>query len=136
MRKSELLASKHHLINITALPADVINLPAPTSVPSPYPIGRKSAGALIHNYNATGTATATLPPDAQPGEYFEVQEVTAQNIVLDPGATGLFIDGATTGGASKTLTSSAQGSQVKIICIDAGPTWLLRGKSGTWTIAS
>ena len=135
MRKSEFDASKRNLINITKPPADANNVATSTVVPNPFPLSRVDAGSLVHNYGATGSATANLPTDAAIGEKFSVQEVAAQNIVMDPGANGIFIDGATTSTAGQKLTASAVASSVELICIDAGPTWLLRGKSGTWAIA-
>lgn len=122
MRRTEYLASKHDLKNLTLLLTG-------------FQLTRAMSGALVHNLAAVGALTAKLPLDAEPGERFIYTTAAAQSLVADPGAAGTIQVGATVGTAGQKSANATAGNWIEYTCVGAGPAWLATRYVGTFTVS-
>src|SRR4051812_48427993 len=82
--------------------------------------GGPTLGAIIDNTGAVGSVTITLPADAEPGDFFDVDVVAAQAFVIYAGTTGVFTGLGLAGTAGQSLRNSGTAYEaVQIVCTGA-----------------
>ena len=91
---------------------------------------RADLGKLIHNTSATGAAEVDLPTNQNPDDTINFFVGAAQNLVIDPGAAGIFIKTGGATAAGTKLTSNTVGSWLRLTCVAANK-WAVE-LGGTW----
>lgn len=103
-------------------------------------ITANQTAAINNGYlcNKAGTLTLALPAVASVGSIIEVtNENTALGVQFTQAAGQQILIGSTntTSGATGTLTSSAVGDTLKIVCKTANTIWRVTSEIGNWTPA-
>lgn len=87
--------------------------------------------------NGAGTVVLTLPTLASVGDTFEVNNInnaTGTQIAQNAGQTIFIGNTNTTAGAGGSLTSTAKGDTLRLVCSGTNTTWRTQSLMGNWTV--
>lgn len=107
----------------------------------PWTVITANQTAAVNNgyfCNKAGTLALALPAASAVGDVIEVANINTATGVQFTQAAGqqiFFSTASTTSGATGTLTSSAVGDTLKMVCRTANLTWWVVSSIGNWTPA-